>query len=85
METDHSSSIKVWLRKFLIELVLYGLLVIGYFFLVLRYLGAPLAQLFHDNLTYYAIASLLLIVAQGVLLDFVVTFLLDFFGLDRLE
>ncbi|MBN2501060.1 MAG: hypothetical protein JXB38_09810 [Anaerolineales bacterium] len=84
METEHSS-FKVWLRKFLIELVLYGLLVVGYFFLALRYLGDPLARLFQDNLRYYAIASLLLIVAQGVLLDFVVTFLLDFFGLDRLE
>jgi hypothetical protein len=85
METEHRPSFKVWLRKFLIELVLYGLLVVGYFFLVLRYLGDPLARLFQDNLTFYAIASLLLIVAQGVLLDFVVTFLLDFFGLDRLE
>ena len=85
MEPEHSSSFKVWLRKFLIELVLYGLLVFGYFFLALRYLGEPLARLFQDNLTHYAIASLILIVAQGVLLDFVVTFLLDFFGLDRLE
>ena len=85
METEHGTPWKVWLRKFLIELVLYGFLVVGYFFIVLRYLGDPLARLFQENLKYYAIASLLLIVAQGVLLDFVVTFLLDFFGLDRLE
>ena len=82
METKDGISWKGWLRKFLLELVLYGLLVVGYFFIVLRYLGDPLAQLFHDNLKLYAVASLTLIVAQGVLLDFVVTFLLDFFGLE---
>ena len=63
METEHGTPWKVWLRKFLIELVLYGFLVVGYFFIVLRYLGDPLARLFQENLKYYAIASLLLIVA----------------------
>lgn len=73
------------LRNFLIELILYGILVFIYFIVVLRFLGDPLQQLFTDNLTYYAFAGLGLIVVQGFVLDVVATYLLDLIGLDRLE
>lgn len=87
---QHANPIQdvAWRRllvNFLIELAFYGLLVVGYFFLVLRLLGDPLARIFSDNLTLYALASLGLIVAQGFLLDLVVTYILDLLGLDRLE
>jgi uncharacterized membrane protein len=73
------------IRNFLIEMVVYGGLVVIYFFVVLRLLGNFLSQLFSDNLSVYAVVALILIVAQGVLLDFLTTFLLDNIKLERLE
>ncbi len=72
-------------RNFLIELVVYGLLVLIYFLVVLRFLGDFLANLFENNLVVYAVVGLLLILTQGVLLDWVTSFLLDQIKLERLE
>ena len=71
------------LRNFIIEAIIYGLLLVIYFLLALRLLGGPLAQLFEENLTGYAFAGLGLIVTQAVLLDFVVTYILNIFGFDQ--
>ena len=73
------------IRNFAIEVVIYGALVVVYFFLILRFLAEPLANLFEENLVVYAFVALGLIVAQGALLEFVTSFLLDRLGLDRLE
>lgn len=73
------------LRNFLIELVLYGLLLTAYFYFVLRYLGRPLFDLFHLNPLIYAGATLLLIVVQSVLLERVTSYLIRWSGLERLE
>jgi hypothetical protein len=81
MKTDTRGII----RNFLIELVLYGVLVVGYFLLVLRSIGEWLTALYYDNLTIYAIAALVLIVVQGVFLEKVTTFLIERLGLERLE
>jgi len=43
-----------------------------------------LAELYASNLKLYSVASLVLIVAQAVALEFVVSFLFDFLGLNRL-
>lgn len=72
-------------RNFAIELVLYGLLVVGYFLVALRWLGAPLVNLFQDRLTAYAVASLGLIVFQGIALEAITAFLVRQLGLERLE
>lgn len=77
--------VKIVVRNFAIEVFVYAVLVIVYFFFVLRWLAEPLNQLFHNNLLVYAFASLGLIVAQGVLLEFITSGLLDRLGLDRLE
>jgi hypothetical protein len=61
----------------LVEVVVYALLLVVYFLLVLRFLGEPLDALFRDNLLLYGIVALTLIVAQGVLLDFVTSFLVQ--------
>ena len=74
-----------WARVIIIPFVLYGLLLAVYYFLVLRYLGAPLIQLFDSNLTLYAFAALFLILAQGLLLDMATSFLIKLFGLDQLD
>jgi uncharacterized membrane protein (DUF106 family) len=73
------------LRNFLIEVVIYSILLLIYFLAVLRYLGEPLNALFHQNLTFYAGATLVLIVTQSVLLDFLTTFLIDRLNLDQAE
>lgn len=78
---------QIWtlIRNFAIEMVIYGLLVVGYFFLVLRILGDPLRSLFDQNLLLYALAALGLIVAQSVLLEMVTSFLMSRLKLERLE
>lgn len=76
---------RVLLRNFVVELIVYGVLVAAYSILVLRLLGKPLAQLFHSNLGVFAVVSLMLIVAQGVLLDALTSFLLDRLRLERPE
>jgi hypothetical protein len=76
---------RVLLRNLVIELIVYGVLVITYSAVVLQLLGTPLSRLFRDNLGTYALISLALIVAQGVLLDVITSFLLERLRLGRLE
>lgn len=78
---------RVWrlIRGFIIEMVVYALLVVGYFFLVLRLLGEPLRALFDSNMFLYALAALALIVAQSVLLEMITSFLMTRLKLERLE
>ncbi|KAA3648335.1 MAG: hypothetical protein DWQ07_04900 [Chloroflexi bacterium] len=78
-------NIPLWLRKFILELVIYGLLLLGYFLVVLRFLDMPLQQLFSENLTLYALIGLGLIIAQGFMLDLVVSFILNQLGLNNQE
>lgn len=73
------------IRNFALELLVYAVLVVGYFFLVLRFLTEPLENLFADNLTLYAFVALGLIVAQAVLLEAVTSFIMGLLGLDQLE
>jgi hypothetical protein len=75
----------VLLRNFIFESIVYGVLVAVYPILVLQLLGKPLAQLFHSDLGAFAAVSLVLIVAQGVVLDALTSFLLDRVRLERSE
>ena len=79
------SKIRKLIVNFIIELVIYGILVVAYFYLVLRYLRLFLTDLYHDNLVVYAIIGLILIVVQAVVLEAVTSFLLDRLRLERLE
>ncbi|NIV35090.1 MAG: hypothetical protein GWN58_38235 [Anaerolineae bacterium] len=74
---------RVLLRNLVVELIVYGVLVAAYSTVVLRMLGKPLAQLFHSNLGAFAVVSLMLIVAQGALLDALTSFLLDKLRMER--
>jgi hypothetical protein len=56
-------------KSFSIELPVYAVLVIAYFFLVLHFLGGWLYDLFRQERRTYAIISLLLIVGQGIVLE----------------
>lgn len=73
------------LRNFIIELVLYSVLLVLYFLVVLRLLGEPLFNLYLDRPVIYAGAALLLIVAQGVALEYLTSLLIRLLGLERLE
>jgi len=64
------------LRAFLIELVIYAILVVGYFFLVLHFLGEGLHRLEVGHRYTYAGVAILLIIGQAVVLENVTTFLL---------
>ena len=60
----------------MIELALYAVLVVAYFFLVLHFLGGWLHQLeVHHRYTYAGVA-ILLIIGQAVVLQNVTTYLL---------
>ncbi len=72
-ESKHS------LKSFLLELLVYGILVTVYFFAVLHFLGDWLSHLSHHNRRLYAIVTLLLIVTQGVVLEMLTSGLLKFF------
>lgn len=61
------------LRAFLIELVVYGVLVVVYFFLVLMFLQERLHQLAQHHIRVYAVVAILLILGQAVLLESVTT------------
>ncbi|MGE5209147.1 MAG: hypothetical protein ACM3KL_07435 [Alphaproteobacteria bacterium] len=66
------------LRIFAVELVIYGILVTVYFFLVLHLLGDWLHRLETQHRVTYAAVALLLIAGQAVVLDAVTTLLFRF-------
>ena len=71
MKSDASST----LLSFFAELVVYGVLVTAYFFLVLHFLGGWLADLDKQNVKLYALVCIVLIIGQAVVLEWVTTFL----------
>jgi len=71
--------LKGWLRSFLIELLVYSILVVGYFFLVLHLLSDWIAHLFQGDRRIYAAAALGLIVCQGIALELLTTTLFALF------
>lgn len=74
---------RVLFRNLLIEIIIYGVLVFGYYLLVLRWLDDWLMMVFNTNLVYYAFAGLGMIFIQAVLLDFVTSFLMKFIKTDQ--
>lgn len=78
-------AIRKMIVSFAIELVIYAVLVIGYFLVVLRLLGEPLNVLYNNNLVLYAFLALVLIVVQAVVLEAVTSFIMGLLGLDKLD
>ena len=83
--TDNDRSFKRVIGSLAIELGLYGVLLVIYFLLVLRFLNQPLTHLFHSNLLAYAFVALSLIAAQGILLSILTTFLIGLFSSKKSE
>lgn len=61
------------LKAFLIELVVYSALVIGYFFAVLHFLADWLNHLEKAHINIYAVVAVGLIIGQAVLLETLTT------------
>jgi hypothetical protein len=61
------------LRAFLIELAVYSVLVVGYFFAVLHFLADWLNHLEKAHINIYALVAVGLIIGQAVLLETVTT------------
>ena len=66
----------ITLKAFLVELVVYAVLVVTYFFFVLHFLGGWLFQLESQYRYTYAGVAILLIIGQAVVLEAVTTFLM---------
>lgn len=64
------------LKAFLVELVVYAILVVAYFFLVLHFLGGWLYNLEQHHRYTYAGTAILLIIGQAVVLENVTSMLL---------
>jgi len=64
------------LRAFLIEIVIYAVLVVAYFFLVLHFLGEWLHHLETRHRYTYGGVAILLMIGQAVVLQNVTTVLL---------
>ena len=84
-EAERRSRVRKLIRNFLIELVLYGILVTLYTVFVLQYLQEPLHQLSLTNHPIYAFVALGLIIAQAVVLESITSFLINRLGLERLH
>ena len=77
------NNIKILIRNLIVELVVYGVLLVIYFFVVLQFLGDILLDLFLHRMIVYAYLGLGLIVAQGVFLEALTSFLIRLLRLDR--
>ena len=66
----------VTIRAFLIELVIYSILVVGYFFAVLLFLSEWISELEKGHIIIYAFVAIALIIVQGIVLETVTTWLM---------
>jgi uncharacterized membrane protein YqhA len=69
--------------RFWLEIAVYALLMVGYLLLVLKTLDGPLARLYQLHRVEYAIAALMLILLQGIVLELLTKVLVGFFGKRR--
>ncbi len=70
-------NIKIVLKEFAVALPLYAVPAAAYVFFVLQFLGQWLCQLFQAERRLYAAVALLLIIGQGLILEFCTRALLE--------
>lgn len=78
------ANLRILVRNLVIELLIYGVMLVIYFFVVLRFLGKYLTDLYQNQIVFYAVLSLVLIIIQGVLLESLTSYLIRLLRLDRL-
>ena len=76
MATKTKKEASSTLKAFLIELALYAILVVAYFFLVLHFLADWINHLETTRIEIYAIVAIVLIIAQAVLLEALTSWLM---------
>ena len=76
MNPRSKTEVRRTLRAFVVELLIYALLVTAYFFAVLHVLGGWLMRLATEHIHTYAIVAILLIIGQAVVLEAITTGLL---------
>lgn len=76
-------SLRPLLRSLAVEVIIYTPLMFIYFLIVIRYADDFLVGLYNGNRILYAIAAIIAIVGQGILLERLTTWLLHRFGLRR--
>ncbi len=69
--------------SFWLEIAVYALLMVGYLLLVLKTLDLPLARLYELHRVEYAIAAVMLILLQGIVLELLTKVLVGLFGKRR--
>ena len=72
-------SLKKLIKAFSLELLLYGVLMAVYAWVVLRFLSGWLYELFKSSHVSYALTALALIVVQGLILEMLARGLLEIF------
>jgi hypothetical protein len=73
------------LRALLIEVPIYAVLVVAYFFLVLHFVGDWLGHLYKTHTLLYALVAVAVVIGQAVVLEFTTTLLLRLFQGGRSE
>ncbi len=71
------------IRNFAVELAIYSVLLLVYFFAVLRFLGDFLTNLAQNFTLAYALVGLGLIIAQAVLLEMLTSALMRWLRLEH--
>lgn len=67
----------------LVEVIVYAVVMTAYVYFGLRFLNEPMYKLFNNSLSWYSVAVILLILAQAVLLEYIVSFLIRSLGIFR--
>lgn len=83
--TKSKKSASHTLRALLIEVPIYSVLVVVYFFLVLHFMADWLGHLFKEHIVIYALVSVTIIIGQAVVLEWTTTLLLRLFQGGRSE
>ncbi len=81
IDSPKDPSFKPLMRSLALELAIYGPLVTIYFFIVLYFAKDLLLKIYYEMPVIYSIVTLLVIVAQGVLLEALTSWLLRRIGL----
>lgn len=69
MTTHRKRNWKISVRYFMLELACYAALVVGYFLLVLKFMGDSLLRLYQNDRSLYAAVALGLMICQGLGLE----------------
>lgn len=69
--------IPTW-QAFVLELLIYGILLVAYFLLVLHYLGGWFKELYDHDRTLFAVMALVIMIGQTVVLELASSFLIWF-------